>query len=76
MLLQSGDRLGLLEMRADQADIDLAQDWNNAPSNVIIGNNGPNILDGGPGNDTLYGLGGASDYFVFSTLANSPPTLM
>ena len=43
----------------------------NTLNNSIIGNNGVNVLDGGLGNDTLYGLGGAVDYFAFSTVANT-----
>ena len=43
----------------------------NTLDNIIIGNNGVNVLDGGLGNDTLYGLGGAADYFTFSTVANT-----
>ena len=42
----------------------------NEMNNLIIGNNGVNILDGGLGNDTLYGLGG-KDYFAFSTVLDA-----
>ena len=35
--------------------------------NIIIGNNGVNVLDGRYGNDIIYGLGG-TDYFAFSSV--------
>ena len=43
----------------------------NALGNLIVGNNGVNVLDGGLGNDALYGLGGGIDYFTFSTPADT-----
>ena len=41
----------------------------NAFNQTILGNNGINVLNGGLGNDTLYGFGGA-DIFVFNTALN------
>ena len=68
--LSSGSEIETLSTTANvgSANINLT---GNTLNNVIVGNNGFNILDGGLGNDTLYGLGGAIDYFAFSTLANS-----
>jgi Ca2+-binding RTX toxin-like protein len=38
----------------------------NAFNNYVLGNNGANLINGGAGNDTLYGYGGA-DSFQFTT---------
>ena len=68
--LSSGSEIETLSTTANVgiANINLT---GNTLNNVIVGNNGVNLLDGGLGNDTLYGIGGAIDYFAFSTLANS-----
>ena len=42
----------------------------NEYAQTLVGNAGINVLNGGPGNDTLYGRGGA-DRFVFSSLGDT-----
>jgi Ca2+-binding RTX toxin-like protein len=55
--------------------IDFAKDGEgNSLSNIIIGNNEPNILNGLDGNDTITGRGGA-DIFVFNTLLDKENNL-
>ena len=68
--LSSGSEIETLSTTANVSVFNINLTGNTL-GNIIIGNNGVNILDGGLGNDTLYGLGGSIDYFTFSTIANT-----
>jgi Ca2+-binding RTX toxin-like protein len=68
--LSSGSEIETLSTTANVSVFNINLTGNTL-ANIIIGNNGVNILDGGLGNDTLYGLGGSIDYFAFSTIANT-----